>query len=94
MFYQVGSGLLDPTHNDMNSVLTIVIMLSSPHEFDDGEFQRDGTILVHSLQRGDAICFVSHKYHSMDGAVAGRQGAGIKKYALLYGWQWDCWILC
>jgi hypothetical protein len=42
------------------------MMLSSTDEYEGGAFQTleaDGTIKAHQYEQGDALVFVSHKYH-------------------------------
>jgi len=83
--YEIGSGLFDPVHYDMDSVLTIVVMLSDRSEFDGGDFQTNepsGDMLVHPLQQGDAICFVSHKYHCISPITR-----GVRKTLVMELWQ-------
>lgn len=66
--YEAGGGLKDPYHFDVDSVLTIVVLLSESGDYDGGEFRtyEDGDVhKVHPMERGDAICFVSHKYHNI-----------------------------
>lgn len=83
--YEPGSGLFDPLHYDVNSVLTIVALLSPPSAFEGGAFQTNesnGEMLVHSLQQGDVICFVSHKYHSITPITK-----GTRKTLVMELWQ-------
>ncbi len=74
--YSVGSGLFDPVHYDTDSVLTMVVLLSSENEFEGGLFQTNepnGEMLTHTLRQGDAICFVSHKFHSITPITRGNR---------------------
>lgn len=83
--YQSGSGLLDALHYDVNSVLTIVVLLSARSDFEGGNFQTNeanGDMLDHSLEQGDAICFVSHKYHSITPITR-----GTRKTLVMELWQ-------
>lgn len=83
--YDVGSGLFDPIHYDMDSVLTIVVMLSDRGGYDGGDFQTNesnGEMLVHPLQQGDAICFLSHKYHCISAITS-----GVRKTLVMELWQ-------
>lgn len=83
--YEVGSGLFDLWHYDVNSVLTLVALLSPTSEFDGGSFQTnesDGQILVHPMQQGDVICFVSHKYHSVSAITR-----GLRRTLVMELWQ-------
>jgi hypothetical protein len=66
--YSVGGGLVDPHHYDVDSVLTIVALLSDETTFEGGTFrtlEADDSQLEHSMAQGDVICFVSHKYHNV-----------------------------
>lgn len=74
--YEVGGGLIDPFHYDNDSVVTIVALLSSEDEFEGGVFrthEADGLQLEHPMKMGDAICFVSHKYHNIAKVTRGRR---------------------
>ena len=51
-------------------------MLSARGAFEGGTFttpEADGSTTVHDFQRGDVICFVSHKYHHALPVTAGRR---------------------
>jgi hypothetical protein len=66
--YSVGGGLVDPLHYDVDSVLTIVALLSDETTFEGGTFrtyEADDSQLEHPMAQGDVICFVSHKYHNV-----------------------------
>jgi hypothetical protein len=64
-------------HYDAGSLVTIGIMLSDPQrDFLGGAFQTlepDGTMRTHEYELGDAIVFVSHKYHSVAPITSGRR---------------------
>lgn len=71
----------------MDSVVTVDLLLSEAGggEFSGGEFQtfeRDGKLLPHELGRGDAVSFLSHKYHSV-GAVT----QGVRKVLVIEFWR-------
>lgn len=60
------TGAASPTHFDSGSLVTLDLMLSPAGAFGGGAFttpETDGTTTVHDFERGDAIVFVSHKYH-------------------------------
>jgi hypothetical protein len=66
--YSVGGGLVDPHHYDVDSVLTLVALLSDEDAFEGGTFrtyEADDSQLEHPMAQGDVICFVSHKYHNV-----------------------------
>jgi hypothetical protein len=66
--YSPGGGLVDPDHYDNNSVLTIVCLLSDSSTFEGGIFRTNepnGKMIEHTMNRGDVICFVSHKLHNV-----------------------------
>ena len=63
-----GGALADPRHFDTGSLLTLDILLSdSDDAFEGAEFQTleaDGSFATHRFGKsGDAVLFVSHKYH-------------------------------
>jgi len=65
----VGGGLPWIHHRDWGSLLTVDIMLSPRADFEGGTFQTstvEGTLQPHEpFERGDALCFVSHKPHNV-----------------------------
>jgi hypothetical protein len=66
--YSVGGGLVDPLHYDVDSVLTIVALLSDENTFQGGTFrtlEQNDSQLEHPMAQGDVICFISHKYHNV-----------------------------
>jgi hypothetical protein len=69
--------LADIHHYDQDSLVTVDIMLSDPAvEFSGASIQTlraDGEMESHSVQQYDALCFVSHKYHSVTPLRAGRR---------------------
>ncbi len=72
--YDIGGGLVDPLHYDVDSVITIVALLSRQEDFEGGDFRTnecDGTQLLHPMTKGDVICFVSHKYHNVTTVTKG-----------------------
>jgi hypothetical protein len=63
-------------HFDQGSFLTIDVMLSHSSDFEGGQFktkESDGTFASHSFDRGDALCFVSHKPHCILPVTAGKR---------------------
>jgi hypothetical protein len=74
--YEVGGGLIDNYHYDVDSVITIVALLSEAGDYDGGEFrtfEADDNHKVYPMDRGDAICFVSHKYHNITAITRGQR---------------------
>lgn len=68
--YFTGGEVCNPYHCDGGSLVTMSVMLSNPEtDFTGGEFttldpdSKEDT--EHDFQRGDAIVFVSEKYHSV-----------------------------
>eukprot|EP00747_Dinoflagellata_sp_TGD_P081442 gnl/TRDRNA2_/TRDRNA2_161301_c0_seq2.p1 gnl/TRDRNA2_/TRDRNA2_161301_c0~~gnl/TRDRNA2_/TRDRNA2_161301_c0_seq2.p1 ORF type:complete len:135 (+),score=22.27 gnl/TRDRNA2_/TRDRNA2_161301_c0_seq2:49-453(+) len=64
-------GLADRNHYDIGSLVTVDIMLEEPNE--GGHFQ---SLVQHrwtsqDFEVGDALVFVSHKYHRVDPVVLG-----------------------
>jgi predicted 2-oxoglutarate/Fe(II)-dependent dioxygenase YbiX len=73
---RAGGGLPDPHHHDIGSLVTVDIMLGDPAtDFEGGEFhtlESDGSMQPHAFARmGDALMFVSHKYHCVQPVRAG-----------------------
>ncbi|CAE8672071.1 unnamed protein product [Polarella glacialis] len=72
-----GPGLPDRRHFDMDSLVTVDILLSTPGvDFEGGEFstlEPSGALLAHSFGRGDAVVFNSHKFHCVGPVTAGRR---------------------
>jgi len=59
-------GLHTKRHMDQGSLITIDILLTDPAEIEGGVLQTleaDGTLLSHAWEQGDALVFLSHKYH-------------------------------
>ena len=68
--------LPDPKHYDLNSLITMDIMLSDNESFEGGNFQTyevDGTLKRHTFEQGDALILVSHKYHCVSSVTAGQR---------------------
>jgi hypothetical protein len=78
---QLSGALPEHTHMDRGSLVTVDILLSEPGvDFEGGEFQTlesDGTLLPHQFggsdrpAPGDALLFVSHKYHCVQPVCKG-----------------------
>ena len=71
-----GGSLPFPTHYDAGSLVTIDVMLSDTSEFEGGSFgtlECDGELHMHAFEKGDAVVFVSHKYHCVQPVTAGRR---------------------
>lgn len=83
--YEVGGGLVDPRHYDVDSVLTIVALLSESSDFDGGvfrTFEPDDRHLEHPMQQGDVICFPSHKFHNITPLTR-----GVRRSLVVELWQ-------
>ena len=81
--YEVDGHLDDDRHYDGGSVLTLVTALND--DFDGGAFrtfEEDGTHKTHGLEKGDAVCFVSHKYHNVT-----RVERGVRNSLVIELWQ-------
>ena len=53
-------------HYDAGSLLTIDVMLSDSSEYEGGVFRTlecDGSMKEYAFEKGDALIFVSHKFH-------------------------------
>ena len=71
-----GGSLPFPTHYDAGSLVTIDVLLTDPSEFEGGQFstlESDGTMQPHAFQKGDALAFVSHKFHCVSKVTAGQR---------------------
>ena len=63
-------------HYDAGSLLTVDVMLSDSSEYEGGVFRTlecDGSMKEHSFEKGDALIFVSHKFHCVSPVTAGRR---------------------
>jgi len=70
----LGTGAPDLTHYDSGSLITLDLMLSATADFEGGSFatpEADGALQQHIFERGDALVFVSHKYHHVAPVVCG-----------------------
>ena len=66
--------LLDVDHYDMGSLITIDVMLSGKDAFEGGAFEtleESGEMKPHAFERGEALVFVSHKYHRVAPLTSG-----------------------
>ena len=66
--YQIGGGLTDLYHYDTDSIVTIVTLLSNSDDFEGGAFRTFETgdeSKDYNMNKGDAVAFVSHKYHNI-----------------------------
>lgn len=87
--------LADPKHYDLNSLLTMDIMLSEDGSFEGGHLQTeevDGTLKKHEFKQGDALIFVSHKYHCVDRVRSGRRNVMVLEF--WYGPERQCSHRC
>ena len=83
--------LADPKHYDLNSLLTMDIMLSEEGAFEGGDLQTeeaDGTLKKHEFKQGDALVFVSHKPHCVGRVRAGRRNVMVLEF--WYGPERQC----
>ena len=74
--YVVGGGLVDPLHYDVDSVITLVALLSDEKDFEGGTFctfEDNDSYLEHPMTLGSVICFISHKYHNVVPVTRGRR---------------------
>lgn len=72
----VEGALAEPKHFDRGSILTVDVMLSSDGDFEGGAFQTleaNGQLQAHAFGKGDALVWVSHKYHCVAPVVSGRR---------------------
>ena len=69
--------LPDIHHYDQDSLVTVDVMLSDPStDFTGAQIQTlesSGKLCSHTVQQYDALCFVSHKYHSVTPLQSGRR---------------------
>jgi hypothetical protein len=75
--------LSDPKHYDLNSLLTKDIMLSDETFFEGGHLQTyeaEGVLKKHTFQQGDALIFVSHKYHCVSRVTSGYRNVMVLEF--------------
>ena len=80
-----GGSLSDPKHFDNGSVVTVDVLLADG--FEGGAFstlERDGELIAHAFERGDALVFPSYKYHSVAPITS-----GVRRTLVLEFWQGD-----
>lgn len=71
---KAGGSLSDPRHYDLDSLVTVDMMLASRDNFQGGVLETlecDGTLKQHTFEQGDALFFVSHKYHRVTPVTEG-----------------------
>ena len=88
---EVNHELSDPKHYDLNSLLTMDIMLSEDGDFEGGDLQTlesDGTLKRHEFTQGDALIFVSHKYHCVSRVRSGKRNVMVLEF--WYGAERTC----
>ena len=81
--YTESGALKHRKHYDRGSLITVGIMLSHTKDFEGGAFQTleaDGTMRQHAYEQGDALVFVSHKYHGVAPVTAGRRTVLITEF--------------
>ena len=69
-----GGGLRTLRHMDQGSLLTIDILLTDPADIEGGVLQTleaDDQLRGHAWERGDALVFLSHKYHCVSELTRG-----------------------
>jgi predicted 2-oxoglutarate/Fe(II)-dependent dioxygenase YbiX len=75
--YSPGGSLAQREHYDGGSLITMDIMLSEPGlDFEGGMFVAplaDGTLERPEFCKGDAVLFISHKYHNIEQITAGKR---------------------
>ena len=71
-----GPGISEDEHYDMDSVVTIDICLSPQEQWTGGKFgtlEASGELATHSFGKGDAVAFLSHKFHSVSKVKTGER---------------------
>jgi len=75
--YSPGGQLSQKLHFDSGSIVTIDVMLAEPGtDFEGGDFttpEPDGSRKHHSFKKGDAVLFLSHKYHNVMPVTKGKR---------------------
>ena len=75
--YGPGGKLQEKRHYDAGSLITIDVMLADPTtDFTGGHLimpEIDGSTTKPTFNQGDAVFFVSHKYHNVTPVTAGRR---------------------
>ena len=80
-----GPGINDFKHYDMDSIVTVDICLSSANEFSGGTFgtlETNGELMHHSFGKGDAVAFISHKFHCVEKVTE-----GVRRVLVLELWR-------
>jgi len=82
-----GPGISDLRHYDMDSVFTVDILLSEPGSFTGGVFQTlefGDSVAEHEFgaSAGDAVAFVSHKFHAV-----GKVETGTRRVCVVEWWR-------
>ncbi|KAL1504860.1 hypothetical protein AB1Y20_008630 [Prymnesium parvum] len=75
-------GLPIERHYDYGSLVTIDLMLTDTSEFTGGQFQTlqaDGEMKSYEFERGDALLFLSHKYHCVTPVRSGRRSVFVSE---------------
>ena len=88
---EVHHELGDPKHYDLNSLVTMDLMLSEDGAFEGGDLQTleaDGTLKKYEFKQGDALVFASHKYHCVDRVRSGRRNVMVLEF--WYGPERQC----
>lgn len=69
-----GGALSNKYHYDIGSLITVDIMLEEPQRGACFQtLEANGTVIHHPFCRGDALIFVSHKYHNVSPLERGRR---------------------
>ncbi|CAE8696588.1 unnamed protein product [Polarella glacialis] len=81
-----GPGIPDPRHYDLDSLVTIDVLLSEQRsDFSGGTLQTleaSGQLLEHSASLGDALIFASHKFHCVQPV-----SQGVRRVLVLEFWR-------
>ncbi|KAL9189397.1 hypothetical protein ACHAXT_009072 [Thalassiosira profunda] len=75
--------LADLKHYDLNSLITMDVMLSEPESFEGGDLQTleaNRILTKHTFEQGDALLFVSHKYHCVGRVTSGRRNVMVIEF--------------
>jgi len=75
--YTAGGNLSSVGHYDSGSLLTIDVMLAdSSKDFEGGQLslpEADGNVTTPQMNQGDAVVFLSHKYHNVTPVTKGKR---------------------
>ena len=80
-----GPGISEYEHYDMDSVVTIDVCLSEESDWTGGQFgtlEPTGVVETHRFGKGDAVAFLSHKFHCVS-----KVQTGVRRVLVIELWR-------